>query len=75
MDTSTSAYCDAWEPAHPGNLHEPTVGVHDTKHLPGPLFTFDFNCVSADIARRARDVRVEEANVPSDDQLMLVELA
>jgi endonuclease/exonuclease/phosphatase family metal-dependent hydrolase len=75
MDPTTPAYRDAWELAHPGHRHEPTVGVHDKEQWPGTPFTFDFVCVSADIAGRVRDVRVDEVTDASDHQPMLVELA
>jgi len=75
MDPSTPAYCDAWQIAHPGRGHAPTVGLHDKEQWPGPPFTFDFVCVSADIANRVRDVRVDEATAASDHQPILLELA
>lgn len=75
MDPATPAYCDAWELAHPGRPHAPTVGVHDKEQWPGTPFTFDFVCVSADIAGRVRDVRVDQATDASDHQPMLLELA
>lgn len=75
MDAATPAYCDAWELAHHGRRHEPTVGVHDREQWPGAPFTFDFVCVSADIATRVRDVRVDGATDASDHQPMLLELA
>lgn len=75
MDPDTPAYYDAWELAHPGRPHEPTVGLHDKEQWPGLPFTFDFVCVSADIAGRVRDVRVDETTDASDHQPMLLELA
>ena len=75
MDPATPAYCDAWELAHPGRPHEPTVGLHDKEQWPGLPFTFDLVCVSADIAGRVRDVRVDETTDASDHQPMLLELA
>lgn len=75
MDPATPAYCDAWELAHPGRPHEPTVGVHDKEQWPGPPFTFDFICVSTEIAGRVCDVRVDESTDASDHQPMLLELA
>jgi endonuclease/exonuclease/phosphatase family metal-dependent hydrolase len=75
MGPDTPAYCDAWELAHPGRPHEPTVGVHDKELWPGLPFTFDFVCVSADSAGRVRDVRVDESTDASDHQPMLLELA
>jgi len=75
MDPGTPAYCDAWELAHPGRPHEPTVGVHDKAQWPGAPFTFDFFFVSSDIACRVRDVRVDETTDASDHQPMLLELS
>lgn len=75
MDPGTPAYRDAWEVAHPDHPHEPTVGLHDKQQWPGPPFTCDFVCVSADIASRVRDVRVDGATDASDHQPMLLELA
>jgi endonuclease/exonuclease/phosphatase family metal-dependent hydrolase len=75
FDPATPALLDAWEIAHPGRPHEPTVGVHDKKQWPGPPFTFDFAFVSADIASRVRDVRVDATTDASDHQPVLVELA
>jgi len=75
MDPDTPTYCDAWELAHPGRRNAPTVGVHDKVQWPGEPFTFDFVCVSADIAGRVRDVRVDETTDASDHQPMLLELA
>jgi endonuclease/exonuclease/phosphatase family metal-dependent hydrolase len=75
IDPGTPAYCDAWELVHPGRPHEPTVGVHDKAQWPGAPFTFDFVCVSSDIAGRVRDVRVDKTTDASDHQPMLLELA
>jgi endonuclease/exonuclease/phosphatase family metal-dependent hydrolase len=75
LDPGIPAYCDAWELAHPGDRHAPTVGVHDKEQWPGEPFTFDFVCISADIANRVRDVRVDAATDASDHQPMLLELA
>jgi endonuclease/exonuclease/phosphatase family metal-dependent hydrolase len=75
FDPATPALLDAWEIAHPGRPHDPTVGVHDKKQWPQPPFTFDFAFVSADIASRVRDVRVDATTDASDHQPVLVELA
>jgi endonuclease/exonuclease/phosphatase family metal-dependent hydrolase len=75
FDPATPALLDAWEIAHPGRPHEPTVGLHDKKQWPDAPFTFDFAFVSADIASRVRDVRVDATTDASDHQPMLVELA
>ena len=75
IDPATPPYCDAWNVAHPGEPHEPTVGLHDKAQWPGPPFTFDFACVSADIVKQVRDVRVDASTNASDHQPMLLELA
>lgn len=75
IDSTTPAYVDAWEVIHAGEPHEPTVGVYDKAQWPGPPFACDFICVSADIAGRVRDVRVDGTTDASDHQPMLLELA
>jgi endonuclease/exonuclease/phosphatase family metal-dependent hydrolase len=75
VDPATPAYLDAWEIVHPDCPHAATVGVYDKVQWPGPPFTFDFVCVSADIASRVRDVRVDASTDASDHQPMLLELA
>ncbi|MBT9594837.1 MAG: endonuclease/exonuclease/phosphatase family protein [Vitreoscilla sp.] len=75
MGPGTPAYRDAWELAHACRPHVPTVGVHDKEQWPGEPFTFDFVCVSEDIAGRVCDVRVDETTTASDHQPMLLELA
>jgi endonuclease/exonuclease/phosphatase family metal-dependent hydrolase len=75
IDSTTPAYRDAWEVLHPGRPCEPTVGLHDKSQWPGPPFACDFICVSADIASRVRDVRVDGTTDASDHQPMLLELA
>jgi endonuclease/exonuclease/phosphatase family metal-dependent hydrolase len=74
IDAATPAYRDAWEVAHPGRPHEPTVGVHDKEQWPGPPFTFDFICVSADLMSHVRDVQVDGTTDASDHQPVLLEL-
>lgn len=73
-DPATPAYRDAWQIAHPGRPHEPTVGVHDKAQWPGPPFACDFVFVTADIADRVRDVRIDGLTDASDHQPMLLEL-
>ncbi|MFJ1466717.1 endonuclease/exonuclease/phosphatase family protein [Massilia orientalis] len=64
---------DAWELAHPGEPHAPTVGLHDTSaELP---CTFDYACVSPALAPRVRRLRVDTAAAGSDHQPLLLELA
>ncbi len=74
IDAQTPSYRDAWELAHPGAPHPPTVGVHDQAQWPGPPFTWDFFFVSDELASRVRDVRVDLASDASDHQPMLLEL-
>jgi len=74
FDDATPAYRDAWELMHPGQPHEPTVGVHDKVQWPEPAFTFDFVFVSADLAPRVRALHVDATSDASDHQPMLLEL-
>jgi len=74
IDAATPSYRDAWELAHPGMAHAPTVGVHDQIQWPGPPFAWDFVFVSADIAGRVRRLEVDLATDASDHQPMLLEL-
>ena len=75
IDDATPPWRDGWELVHPGVAHAPTVGVHDKVQWPGPPFTFDFVFVSADLADRVRDLRVDASSDASDHQPVLIELA
>jgi endonuclease/exonuclease/phosphatase family metal-dependent hydrolase len=75
FDEAIPAYRDAWQVAHPGQPHAPTVGLHDQSHPPGLPFTFDFVYVSEDLAGRIRAVGVDPVSDASDHQPLLVELA
>jgi endonuclease/exonuclease/phosphatase family metal-dependent hydrolase len=75
IDAATPGYFDAWEVAHPGRKHAPTVGLFDKEQWPGEPFTFDFVFVGADLAPRVRDVKVDAKADGSDHQPVLVELA
>ena len=75
IDAATPAWRDAWQLVHPGVPHAPTCGVHDKVQWPQPAFTFDFVFVSADLADRVRDIRVDATSDASDHQPVLVELA
>jgi len=74
FDDGTPPYRDAWQRAHPGQPHAPTVGLHDKAQWPGEPFTFDFVLVSADLAPRVSDVRVDAASDGSDHQPVLLVL-
>ncbi|MFZ5547597.1 MAG: endonuclease/exonuclease/phosphatase family protein [Pseudomonadota bacterium] len=73
-DPATPAYRDAWALLHPGEPHPPSVGVHDKRQWPGPAFTMDFAFVSADLAPRVRDLRIDQATDASDHQPLLLVL-
>ena len=74
FDDATPPYRDAWQIAHAGRPHEPTVGLYDKAQWPGAPFTFDFIFVSEDLAPRVHDVRVDAASDASDHQPVLLEL-
>ena len=71
----TPAYRDAWLIAHPGQPHAPSVGLYDKAQWPGPPFTFDFVFVSADLAPRVGNVRIDAQSDASDHQPLLLELS
>lgn len=75
IDSATPAYVDAWDIVHPRIPHAPTVGMHDKAQWPGAPFTFDFICVSADLASHVRSVAVDAISMASDHQPMWIELA
>jgi len=74
FDDMTPAFRDAWELTHPGQAHAPTVGLHDKTQWPGEPFTFDFICVSEDLAGKARRMEVDTLSNASDHQPLLLEL-
>jgi endonuclease/exonuclease/phosphatase family metal-dependent hydrolase len=60
--------------AHPGRRHAATVGLHDDTPDAASPFTFDYIFVSADLAARVRQVRVDGSEEGSDHQAVLLEL-
>lgn len=70
----TLAWRDAWQLAHPGRRHAATVGLHDDGPAPRLPFTFDYIFVSADMAGRVRQVRIEGSEEGSEHQAVLLEL-
>jgi endonuclease/exonuclease/phosphatase family metal-dependent hydrolase len=74
FDDGAPAFRDAWELAHPGQPHEPTVGVHDTVQWPR-RFACDFVFVSEDLAPRVRALRVDASSDASDHQALMLSLA
>jgi endonuclease/exonuclease/phosphatase family metal-dependent hydrolase len=70
----TLPWRDAWQIAHPGRRHAPTVGLHNEAPGAGLPFTFDYLFVSADLSARVRQVRIDGSEEGSDHQAMLLEL-
>jgi endonuclease/exonuclease/phosphatase family metal-dependent hydrolase len=66
-------YRDAWPIAHDRRPHEPTFCVHSQAYSKEP-YCCDFAFVSADIAGRVHDVRVESQTQASDHQPVLLDL-
>jgi endonuclease/exonuclease/phosphatase family metal-dependent hydrolase len=71
FEDATEPWCDAWQLAHPGRPHAPTVGLHGSD----APFTFDFVFVGAGLRTRVRGMRVDDAVLGSDHQAVLLELA
>lgn len=74
FDDPTPAFKDAWAGAHPGQAHQPTVGLYDTVQWPRQ-FACDFVFVSADLAPRIRACEVDTSSDASDHQAMVLTLA
>lgn len=66
--------CNAWHVAHPGVPPAPTFGLHEASFLSAPA-TYDFCFVSANLARRVRNLTVDAASRASDHQPLLLDLA
>ena len=64
---------DAWQIAHAGRPHEATFRLFDRSYGPEPI-ACDFFFVSAALAPRVRQVRVDQATRASDHQPVLLEL-
>lgn len=75
MESGAPPYRDAWEVAHPGRPHAPTVGLHDKAQWPGEPFTFDFIFISEDWAPRVKEMRVDPVSDASDHQPVVLVLA
>jgi endonuclease/exonuclease/phosphatase family metal-dependent hydrolase len=70
----TPAWRDAWALTHPGQPHDPTVGLYDTVQWPR-RFACDFVFVSQDLAPRVRSLAVDASSAASDHQALLLNLA
>ena len=64
---------DAWTVAHPGQDHEPTVGIHGAGFTAGPA-CYDFFFVSQNLAGRVQGLEVDEATDASDHQPIVLDL-
>ena len=74
FDEGTPMLRDAWEIAHPEVPHPSTFKIYE-KEIPGePELHCDFIFVSADLAPRVRQVRVDQKTQASDHQPVLIEL-
>ena len=74
LGSGAPAYRDAWALRHPGEPHDPTLGVYDKEQWPGPPFACDFIFVTEDLAHRVEDVRVNGSTDASDHQPVLLVL-
>lgn len=65
---------DAWQIAHPGVPHEPTLGVYDKVQWPDAPYASDFVFVTEDLADRVQAVTVNGKTQASDHQPVVLEL-
>jgi endonuclease/exonuclease/phosphatase family metal-dependent hydrolase len=72
LDPSAPRIVDAWQAAHPGLPHLPTVGVHEKSW---PLYCCDFVFVTHDLTQRIEEVTVDHATQASDHQPIILRLA
>jgi endonuclease/exonuclease/phosphatase family metal-dependent hydrolase len=70
FEDATPPWRDAWQLAHPGRPHAPTVGLRGSD----APFTFDFVFVGAGLDARVRGMGVDDAVTGSDHQAVLLEL-
>lgn len=73
FDDGTPALRDAWQLTHPGQSHDPTVGLFDTVQWPR-RFPCDFVFVSEDLAPRVRALAIDAASDASDHQAVMLRL-
>ncbi|QOL49189.1 endonuclease/exonuclease/phosphatase family protein [Massilia litorea] len=74
FEDGTPALSDAWHLAQPGQVHAPTVGLHDDAPGAGPPFTFDHAIVTAGLGARIRQLRVDGVEGGSDHRPLVLEL-
>jgi len=73
-DDGTLAWQDSWAVLHPGQPHEPTVGIHPVDFVDHPA-CFDFIFITEDLAPRLRAHGVDAQTQASDHQPVWIELA
>ncbi|MGB8436203.1 MAG: endonuclease/exonuclease/phosphatase family protein [Burkholderiales bacterium] len=71
---AVNALRDAWQVAHPGEAHQPTLGVYDKVQWPGDPYASDFIFVTDDLGKRVVDVTVNGKTQASDHQPVLLRL-
>lgn len=75
IDSLTLPLMDAWEIAHPGQKHAPTMGYFDRNRWPDGPFVSDYIFVSNELVTSVQDLRIETKTCASDHQPVLLELA
>ncbi|HWA13019.1 MAG TPA: endonuclease/exonuclease/phosphatase family protein [Burkholderiales bacterium] len=73
FEDGTAPLRDAWEVAHPGRPHAPTVGIHENSFSDRPD-CFDFIFLTPDLACRVSEVAVDGGTRASDHQPVLLAL-
>ena len=74
FDDGTPQLFDAWQVAHPGEPHPATFKIYEKEEPGEPEQHCDFIFVSADLAPRVKEVRVDQESQASDHQPVLLEL-
>jgi endonuclease/exonuclease/phosphatase family metal-dependent hydrolase len=73
QDHASVRFADAWKLVRPDTPHPPTAGVHEDSWAKPP-YCCDFIFVTADLAPRVRDVRIDSRTRASDHQPVLLVL-
>ena len=71
---SGASFLDAWTLAHPAEPHSPTAGVHENSWAKRP-YCCDFVFLTADLASRVCEVKVDLHTQASDHQPVLIALS
>lgn len=72
-ESSAPRFIDAWAQLRPDTPHPPTAGVHEDSWAKPP-YCCDFVLVSADLAPRVREARVDSGTRASDHQPVVLAL-